>query len=227
MKHAWINAVGITAVLTLVPDCGATVIQNWFAPTHKGTANLELSASWTDDADYGNKIYMWTLLTVLPLEDDARLSSICASDQAVLAFGENYVRSGLGEIADASTTRGLDTYFRHAWIDDSQGTAEWTMDRIEVPQTGPFDFYLAFATDALLVPGAGQWDPSQSGGPCCYGWVELRYSNGQLFVLDSALNTTPEQGIVVGSYVPVPEPASGAMALLGAVLLLRRRRRIE
>lgn len=227
MKHAWIDAVCITAILTLAPACDAAVIQNWFAPTHEGTANLELTASWTDDADYGNKIYMWTLLTVLQPGNDPQLSVICSSDQAVAAFGENYVRSGLGEIADASTTRGLDTYFRHAWIDDPQGTAEWTADRIETPRTGQFDFYLAFATDALLVPGARQWDPSQPGGPCCYGWVELRYSTGQLFVLDSALNTTPEQGILVGSYVPVPEPASGALALLGAILFLRRRRRIE
>lgn len=209
---------------TLLGEANAIVIQNWFAPTHEGTANLQLLGSWTDDADYGNKIYMDALLTVVPLEGDARHSVICASDQAVAAFGENYVRSDFGKIADASTTRGLNTYFRHAWIDDPQGTAEWTADRIETTRIGQFDFYLAFATDALLVSGAGQWDPSMPGGPCCYGWVELRYSNGRLFVLDSALNLTPEQGIAVGSYTPVPEPASGALALGGAVLLLRRKR---
>ena len=210
------------SVASGVPADGA-VLRNWFAPTETGTADLQLVAAWTDDDYYGSKLYMETTIWSRPSETTQGAKIVSASETSAAAFGENYVLSSPGEVADATTTRNLGTYFRHAWIDDPDGTAEWSKAELSVPGNSAFDFCLAFATDAFLVSNDGTWDPDAP-SVCCYGWVGLRYSRGLLYVVDSAINLTPEQGIVVGTYSAVPEPSAAALALFGAAVLARRRK---
>jgi hypothetical protein len=82
-----------------------------------------------------------------------------------------------------------------------------------------FRFYLGFA-----IAGTDTATGEALQSNVYYGWAQFEYSDGEISVVSSALNTTGG-GIYAGTdrTTSVPEPASGALALLGAVLLLRRR----
>ncbi len=59
-----------------------------------------------------------------------------------------------------------------------------------------------------------------------YGWFELFVDNYTMTLGNTCLDLTGRPVVVgVRPEEPIPEPATGAMALLGAVLLFRRRRR--
>lgn len=61
--------------------------------------------------------------------------------------------------------------------------------------------------------------------PVYYGWVEL-IANDSFLTLGNTYVDLNGRPVVVGARPeePIPEPASGALALLGAALLFRRRR---
>ncbi len=62
-------------------------------------------------------------------------------------------------------------------------------------------------------------------GYSAYGWIELIADNYELRLGNTCLDLSGRPVVVgVRSAEPVPEPASGALALLGAALLFRRRR---
>jgi hypothetical protein len=83
------------------------------------------------------------------------------------------------------------------------GTIELEIDRI---------FYLGFWLDA-----------DAGGAPSdIYGWASLVYDGTTLSLVDSAAETTGV-GIYAGTHTPVPEPATGALALAGLVPLVLRR----
>ena len=58
-----------------------------------------------------------------------------------------------------------------------------------------------------------------------YGWIEFGYNGTDVFIVNSALETTG-LGIFAGTGNVVPEPSSVLLALSGFSLLLLRRRRI-
>lgn len=90
-------------------------------------------------------------------------------------------------------------------------------DRIKPEYNGnePWTMYLGFETrHGYLV------DPYP-----IYGWIELFVDNYTISLGNTCLDLTGRPVVVgVRSAEPVPEPASGALALLGATLLFRRRR---
>jgi hypothetical protein len=59
-------------------------------------------------------------------------------------------------------------------------------------------------------------------GTFAYGWAALRWDGSELSMVDSAAETTGV-GIYAGTHTPVPEPATGALALAGLVPLVLRR----
>ncbi len=61
-----------------------------------------------------------------------------------------------------------------------------------------------------------------------FGFLALMVARGTISLVNSELNTEGG-GIYVGTdrTTAVPEPASGALALLGALPLLRRRRAVR
>jgi len=60
-----------------------------------------------------------------------------------------------------------------------------------------------------------------------FGWVELGYDGTDIFIANSAMETTG-LGIYAGTGIAVPEPSAVLLALSGlAVLCLRRRKRQE
>ena len=54
-----------------------------------------------------------------------------------------------------------------------------------------------------------------------YGWIEFGYIDGEVRILNSALEEVLRQGIRAGV---IPEPSTSLLALSGIALLLRRRR---
>ena len=65
-----------------------------------------------------------------------------------------------------------------------------------------------------------------SNDPKIYGWVEFFVDNYTVTLGNTCLDLSGRPVVVgVRSAEPVPEPATGALALLGAGLLFRRRRR--
>ena len=147
--------------------------------------------------------------------------TITADPNAIVAaYGDSWVLVEEGELVDESTTRNADSYFLHGWIDGQED--DWDL-RADVPVVLPARssnrFYLGFAT------ASSESHPQYDWTDVYYGWALFEYSGGRLSLVDSALNVDGG-GIYAGTAVtvPIPEPAAGALAALGAVALLRRRR---
>ena len=140
----------------------------------------------------------------------------------VTAYGDSWVLVEEGELVDASTTRNADSFFLHGWIDGQEDN--WDLradDPVVLPAQSASRFYLGFATASSAAESYPQYDWTD----VYYGWALFEYSDGELSLVNSALNVNGG-GIYAGSAVttPIPEPAAGAFAALGALALLHRRR---
>lgn len=78
-----------------------------------------------------------------------------------------------------------------------------------IPLTVDESFYLAFALYGTVT---------------AYGWAELMYDGTTLILVDSAAELDGV-GLYTGTYTPIPEPATGALALAGLAALGRHRAR--
>lgn len=144
----------------------------------------------------------------------------------VTAYGDSWVLVEEGELVDASTTRNLDAYFLHGWIDGQEDDWDLRADApIVLPARRSDRFYLGFASASSAAEKAY---PQYDWSDVYYGWALFEYSYGRLTLVDSALNIEGG-GIYAGTSitVPIPEPSSCALAVLGVVALLRRRLAIE
>jgi hypothetical protein len=86
-----------------------------------------------------------------------------------------------------------------------------------VGEVGTGDFYLGI----WIVNG----DPLQPPPLQNYGWVHLRPVDGELTMVSNAMSYLG-RGIVIGTTIVVPEPATAAIVVIGllAVLKVRSRR---
>lgn len=154
------------------------------------------------------------------LETTSRSTSttVSAVDRVNLGFGFQWVEVQEGDEVSEATTRHLDTYFLKGWIDWNEGDSTDDIGRSDYDITAPADgsvpIYLGFASE-YLAPGSTELPL-----PVIYGWVELLPSGNVLTLGRTALDVSGAP-LVVGQ---VPEPAVGALAALGALALLRRRR---
>ena len=132
----------------------------------------------------------------------------------------NWILANEGDLIDESTSRHLDSYFFQTGLDDGGYDGSGSID---CDYAGQYRFYMGFAT------GLPDWDDETGvhrSRDIFYGWALFEYSGGKVSLVQSALNADGG-GIYVGTdrTTPVPEPATGGLALAGALLLLRRRRR--
>ena len=79
---------------------------------------------------------------------------------------------------------------------------------------------IAFATGEPVMQS--DWD----GAPYFYGWVELGYKNGDIYIVNSAMELTG-LGMLAGTGTVIPEPSTALLALSGIALLLLRRRKVQ
>ena len=180
---------------------------------------LEVSPGW----------FVYPNLVSSATKDGTRVSLSGNPDGIVLAYGDSWVRLEEGDLVDASSTRNRSSYFLHGWLDGSgpsiDGYDVRADDPIEAPYSSAFTFYLGFATGAENDTAP---DMTDNWSHVYYGWARFVYARGTISLVNSALNTEGG-GIYVGTdrTTAVPEPASGALALLGALPLLRRRRAVR
>lgn len=134
-----------------------------------------------------------------------------------------YVTATIGDVISKETTREDSRILvandeRHA-----HGNAH-----IDYPDNKSTVFYLGFEAE---VGDSGEWpfDPIThtfvDDNLRIYGWVQLCANGTELTLGDTCIDLSGRP-VTVGTRPaePVPEPASGALALLGAALFLRRRK---
>lgn len=139
-----------------------------------------------------------------------------------LEHTDSWVLLDEGQVACEETTRHLDSHFLKNGIDDWEN---WVSNQSIKHSLSPFQFYLGLATASFDC-----WHVEDPFNPVFdevyYGWALFEWNQDQLTLVDSALCLEPNAGIVVGSstIIPVPEPSSSWLAVIGAVAILRRRR---
>ncbi len=141
--------------------------------------------------------------------------SVSAEETVTTGFAVHWVEVREGDEVGADRTRNQSEYFLRGWIDWAPGDPTDDIGRSDysiVPDlTGRTPFYLGFATE--YVPQGGETT-------VVYGWVEL-FARGRTLSLGRTAIDLSGSPLVAGQ---IPEPTSGVLALLGAVLLLFRRR---
>ena len=108
---------------------------------------------------------------------------------------------------------GQDDYFSNDW------------------KAGPWsDVFIRTDETVILAFMAGNifWEYENGGAEAekwyRYGWVELGYNGTDIYIVNSAMETTG-LGIYAGTGSVIPEPATALLALSGLALLWRRRRK--
>ena len=182
------------------------------------TGSYELSAVYESYPDY--TLYPRIRFTT---SRTGMTTTLKASNFIMLAYGDNWIQTSLGEVIDACNTVDTDSCFLHGWVSYMD---EASMDLVgasdyDIEVSGTKTVYLGFATmsdweNISNDHGTRDWKKY-------YGWVELTVSPTGITLGHSALRLDGKP-IVVGTTETVPEPAAGALALLGAALLFRRRR---
>ncbi len=144
---------------------------------------------------------------------DSGETRISAVEEVTVGYGYQWVEMQEGQTVSSDTTRNLDRYYLKGWFDwipgqptDEIGKSDYS---ILVPDNGNSPFYLGFAAEMAK-------DGELS---VVYGWVQL-FADGENLRLGNTAIDLSGASLVVGQ---VPEPMSGALALFGAFLLLRRR----
>ena len=154
----------------------------------------------------------------------------CA-ESIMLAYGDNWIQTRQGDVVGPENTTGNVSCFLHGWVSwvsdetsDLVGTSDYN---ISVSNTDTI--YLGFATmsDLNTVSYEGEQTGTRDWMKY-YGWVELEVSPTSVTLGHSAIRLDGRPIIVGSTDTPlIPEPATHALALLGAALLLPRRRKLR
>ena len=127
----------------------------------------------------------------------------------ILLSGETLIVASPGDVISSKTISDTSKIFFSGTLSSERFPAtvryEWEKQQ---------SLYFGFSTK---VPG--------SETPVYYGWIEI-IANDSLLTLGDTCVDLDGNPVVVGirPSEPIPEPATGALALLGATMLFRRRR---
>ena len=193
-------------------------------------------ATWEYDTGYFGYLdeYKLDIITSIPffppycISANLRTKMISTSGQASF---ENFRYSGGWDCAFLQVTQGMlidNNLFANntdKWLPYYEYIDGWPYyvqpfidpNNMVIPKTEE-DFsntvILAFSFYTLAFSGEYQTD--------YYGCIEFGYDGTEVFIVNSAIETTPCLGIVAG----IPEPSSALLALSGLAVFLLRRRRI-
>ena len=181
-------------------------------------------SGWTSVHEGGSAVFsivrpayegQWSLSLFVDIAASEILGDyVLTGESANLLFSGNWTSATENTIIDESTTRHLENYFYHQFIDDPPyegGTFSSSSFKVAAEEI----FYLAFCMD-IDYPNL----------EVIYGWVQLRMEDdGTISYMHSAYDLDGGP-MVVGSGAwtgGIPEPSGGMLLLLGvAVLGLRR-----
>ena len=137
---------------------------------------------------------------------------------SVLEFIGNWVEAEYGSRVDASTTRGIGSYFEY-----SDYSSEGNVTIYDIILRQGETTYLAFCGEQLAGHDMSRLEPT---GIYLYGWVSIEVDDdGIPYLVHSAIDLDGGPMIVGGGAWEggIPEPSGGILFLLGmAVLGLRR-----
>ena len=156
------------------------------------------------------------------------ISSLAAEDVIMAAYGDNWIQTRLGDVAGPDNTTGDVSCFLHGWVswtgsDESLHTVG-TSD-FEIRVSGTDTVYLGFATINDYDPRAGDLTLGTTLYTKYYGWVELTVTPTAVTLGNSAIRLDGRPIIVGSTDTPlIPEPATGILAVLGTVVLFRKRK---
>ncbi len=126
------------------------------------------------------------------------------------------VHAQLGEEISSEITHDGSRLF----LKNSETSPEDTYKTFSYSSQVPWTLYLGFETTQW-----GNWGDDEPDRKL-FGWVELFVDDYTLSLGDTCLDLSGRPVVVgVRSAEPIPEPATGALALVGAALLFRRPRR--
>ena len=140
-----------------------------------------------------------------------------AADEVDVGRGIRVITAEVGDVINHEASQDMSRVFVTNYGDGSLN------DLVRIRYNGDNPVTLYFGIEAAVwgeTPYApADWDHR------VYGWFELFVDNYTMTLGNTCLDLSGRPVIVgVRPEEPIPEPASGALALLGATLLFRRRR---
>lgn len=219
--HKYAIAIILCVALTHLSTSSyaATVIWDVWEPTSNPTSSLQI---WERNEQEGLP-RVWPSIIMEVVEKNGRpKQAVISAVTYVLESVDNWVRLDAGALVNELSVRNAPSYFCNGELDGVSDPSTW--DSIVQPYSTPLSFYLGFGSATFSFDENQQFVQ----GDVYYGWAEFLYKDGTLALVRSALNTEANGGIYVGTGITtpaIPEPATGALALAGTVLLFGRRRR--
>ena len=214
MKKIWVS-VAVSLIAFSFCHGGAVAWNNAWVDNSYGSPRLGIMLAYPSSDPMSNIVgYTLTDINVAstPTQavvtmDDKMLASVCTILLLPVSYGTPI---DYGLFANST-----DPFFRT--YNPATGTS--------ISQTGltiPLyeTVFLAFAFENLsTIPPGSFTDLS-------YGWVELGYKDGEVYVVSSAQETTG-LGLYAGTGTAIPEPSTTLLALSGLAVLCLRRRKIH
>ena len=145
--------------------------------------------------------------------------TVMTATGSVLEFIGNWVEAEYGNRIDASTTRGIGSYFEH-----SDYSSESNVTIYDVVLRQDEITYLAFCGEQLAGHDMSKLEHT---GTYLYGWVSIAVDDdGIPYLVHSAIDLDGGPMVVGGGAWEggIPEPSGGVLFLLGAAMLGLRRR---
>lgn len=106
------------------------------------------------------------------------------------------------------------------WVNSAEGLIE-DLAEFEYRSAQKWTLFLGF--ESIPICTSGEWYEYYENGFRVYGWIELFVDNYTLSLGRSCIDLSGRPVVVgVRSAEPVPEPATGLLAFLGAAMLFRR-----
>ena len=211
-------AIACSVLLACPSALGSTVLWNSGISlrniSYGGKDDWMLQIEASNDNDW---IYSDILMSI---EQGASFSSrVLSSVTQDLGASAHWIVANAGDVVDAQTTADKAKLFSSNYEGDSQEfmTVSYRRSEVETIYFG-VDLSIQGTVDGDYDYIAGDWKRR------AYGWIELFADNYTLTLGRSCIDFSGRPVVVgVRSAEPVPEPATGALALLGAALLFRRR----